>query len=180
MFKIIIVAVVVTIVGLFVMSQIDPNNNQTSGSNVVDKVSVDDKGNVKVTITGNVLHPGEYTISPSATLGELILKAGGALVGSDTSAFNDGLIIGTRTSFYIPTESEIPGTCIVTDIVKTNINTATRNELINMGGLNSSQIDALIAYRANNGSFLCLEDVMNVSGIGEKTYLSIRDKITIS
>lgn len=59
MFKIIIVTVVVTIVGLFVMSKIDPNNNSGNINNTYTS-EISSKNTIKVTITGNVLHPGEY------------------------------------------------------------------------------------------------------------------------
>lgn len=179
MFKIIIAAVIITIVGLFVMSKIDPNNQiSTVPDNT--EVSTDKSGNVKVTITGNILHPGEYLVSPASTLGELILKAGGALAGTDKNAYTESLVIGNRSSFYIAAEAEIPDTCVVTDIEKININKATKDQLEAIGGLNNSQIEAILAYRKTDGLFYALEDIMKVSGIGEKTYLSVRDKITIA
>lgn len=61
MFKIIIVTVVVTIVGLFVMSKIDPNNNSGNINNTYTS-EISSKNTIKVTITGNVLHPGEYFV----------------------------------------------------------------------------------------------------------------------
>lgn len=179
MLKIILVAVAVTVVGLFVLTQIDPVKKDGGGS--PDTVIVDTSGGtVKVTITGNVLHPGEYLMSPNSTLGDLILKAGGALAGSDPDSYSEGLVIGSRTAFYIATKAEIPESCIITDIEKVNVNSATREQLASLGGFNSAQIDALLAYRTNEGQFYCLEDIMKVSGIGEKTYLSVRDKITIA
>ena len=61
-----------------------------------------------------------------------------------------------------------------------NINTATKEQLATISGLTNSQIESILNYRNNNGMFYCLEDVMNVSGIGEKTYLLIRDKIVVA
>lgn len=179
MFKIIIVTVVVTIVGLFVMSKIDPNNNSGNINNTYTS-EISSKNTIKVTITGNVLHPGEYLITPESTLGDLIIKAGGTLVNADPNSYTPTLVIGNRTTFYIASKSEIPDTCVVTDIEKVNINTATKEQLATISGLTNSQIESILNYRTNNGMFYCLEDVMNVSGIGEKTYLLIRDKIVVA
>lgn len=179
MFKIIIVTVVVTIVGLFVMSKIDPNNNSGNINNTYTS-EISSKNTIKVTITGNVLHPGEYLITPESTLGDLIIKAGGTLVNADPNSYTPTLVIGNRTNFYIASKSEIPDTCVVTDIEKVNINTATKEQLATISGLTNSQIESILNYRNNNGMFYCLEDVMNVSGIEEKTYLLIRDKIVVA
>lgn len=119
-------------------------------------------------------------ITPESTLGDLIIKAGGTLVNADPNSYTPTLVIGNRTNFYIASKSEIPDTCVVTDIEKVNINTATKEQLATISGLTNSQIESILNYRNNTGMFYCLEDVMNVSGIGEKTYLLIRDKIVVA
>ena len=60
-----------------------------------------------------------------------------------------------------------------------NINTATLNELITLPGIGESKAKAIIDYRTNNGLFLKTEDIVNVSGISEKIYESIKELITI-
>ncbi len=60
-----------------------------------------------------------------------------------------------------------------------NINTATKSELENLEGIGDKKAQAIIDYREANGSFQSIEDIMNVTGIGEKIFLNIKDKITV-
>lgn len=180
MFKIIIAAVIVTIVGLFIMTKIDPTIATNSSIVVVDNsVSYASDSLVKVSISGQILHAGSYSISPLETLGDLIDMAGGTLENADPDSYTSGLVIGSRTNFYIPKASEIPETCTVTKIDKVNINTADQEALVSVK-FYTSQATALIDYRNTNGDFQALEDIMKVSGIGEKTYLTVRDYISLS
>ncbi len=60
-----------------------------------------------------------------------------------------------------------------------SINTGTKEELMTLDGIGESKAQAIIDYRLKNGNFLNLEDLMNVSGIGEKAYSKIKDNIKL-
>ena len=60
-----------------------------------------------------------------------------------------------------------------------NINIATQSELTDLPGIGSVLASRIIDYRKQNGSFVRVEDIRNVSGIGEKRYEAIQDKITV-
>jgi len=62
---------------------------------------------------------------------------------------------------------------------KVNINTALVPELTTLTGVGESKAQAIIKYREENGNFNKIEDIMNVSGIGEKAFEKIKDFITI-
>ena len=62
---------------------------------------------------------------------------------------------------------------------KININTATAEELISLSGIGEGRAADIIAYREENGDFSCIEDMMKVSGIGEKTFEEIKERITV-
>lgn len=59
-----------------------------------------------------------------------------------------------------------------------NINTATLEELDALPGIGPSKAQAIIDYRQKYGKFTRKEDLMGVSGIGEKTYAELKDLIT--
>lgn len=61
---------------------------------------------------------------------------------------------------------------------KININTATLDELITLDGIGTTKAEAIINYRTEHGSFTNIEDLKNVSGIGESTYEKIKEHIT--
>ena len=56
------------------------------------------------------------------------------------------------------------------DIEKININTATAEELMQLIGVGPKYADRIIAYREKYGPFKTPEDIMQVSGIGQKTF----------
>jgi len=60
-----------------------------------------------------------------------------------------------------------------------NINTASASELCELQGIGEKKAQAIIDYRNENGGFVTIEEIMNVSGIGEKTFQNIKDKITV-
>ena len=62
---------------------------------------------------------------------------------------------------------------------KININTATADELDALPGIGPSKAEAIIKYRETESRFFSPADIMNVSGIGEKTYEKIKDYITV-
>lgn len=62
---------------------------------------------------------------------------------------------------------------------KVSLNKASKDELMTLSGVGESKALAIIEYRDNNGGFKVLEDIMNVSGIGESLYNKIKDYITL-
>ena len=60
-----------------------------------------------------------------------------------------------------------------------NINTADVSKLSTLNGIGESKAQAIIKYREDNGKFTKIEDIMNVSGIGEKAFEKIKDFITV-
>lgn len=60
-----------------------------------------------------------------------------------------------------------------------NINTASKEELLTITGIGESKADSIINYRKENGSFEKIEDIKNVSGIGDSLFEKIKDYITV-
>lgn len=62
---------------------------------------------------------------------------------------------------------------------KVNINTATQTELETLTGIGPSIAAKIIQYRKENGKFESIEELKNVSGIGESKFESIRDEVVV-
>ena len=62
---------------------------------------------------------------------------------------------------------------------KISINTATKEELMTISGIGESKAKQIIEYRTSNGLFQSIEDIKNVSGIGDSLFAKIKDYITI-
>jgi len=62
---------------------------------------------------------------------------------------------------------------------KVNINTAAVDDLVTLPGIGKSYAQRIVEHRDKNGPFKKVEDLLNVRGIGEKTFERIRDRITV-
>jgi competence protein ComEA len=61
-----------------------------------------------------------------------------------------------------------------------NLNTATAIQIATLPGIGPKTADLIVQYRQKNGSFKKVEEIMNVRGIGEKTFLKLKSRITVS
>jgi competence protein ComEA len=65
-------------------------------------------------------------------------------------------------------------------VTAVNINTATATELEALPGVGAATAKRIIEYRQKNGPFKKIEDLMNVQGVGEKSFLKLRPQISVS
>jgi competence protein ComEA len=61
-----------------------------------------------------------------------------------------------------------------------NLNAATAAQLQTLPGVGASAAQRILDYRQKNGSFKKIEELMNVKGIGEKSFLKLKPLITVS
>ena len=61
-----------------------------------------------------------------------------------------------------------------------NLNTATADQLATIPGVGAKMAERIIDYRQKNGGFKKIEDLMNVSGVGEKSFLKMKPLITVT
>ena len=60
-----------------------------------------------------------------------------------------------------------------------NLNTATETQLEGLPGIGPSMAQRIVEYRKKNGAFKKAEDLMNVKGIGEKSFLKLKPLVTV-
>ena len=73
-----------------------------------------------------------------------------------------------------PTESAASRAPVV------NLNTATAAELEQLPGIGAKVAARIVEYRTKKGPFKKVEELMNVQGIGEKSFLKLRSQLTVS
>lgn len=163
-------------------------------------------GFIYVDIGGEVNSPGVYEVSEGTRLFQVIEKAGGLTENADIDVINraesvyDGQKILIES--YEETESgsesadkskEIKNSGVAnsyvnsyyngvstdTDEVQVNINTADSVTLQTIPGIGPSKAERIIEYRSTNGSFKSIDDIKNISGIGNKTFESIKKYLTV-
>ena len=124
--------------------------------------------------------------------------AGGKTEEADLSKINLAYIVEDGTQIYIPRINEDLNQVnlisdgagvgvVITDSnveenevdSKVNINTASKEKLETLPGVGETTAQKIIDYREANGKFKTIEDIKNVSGIGDAKYESLKDKITV-
>ena len=61
-----------------------------------------------------------------------------------------------------------------------NLNTATQAQLESLPGVGAKAAEAILEYREKNGKFKKVEDLMNVRGVGEKSFLKLKPLVTVT
>lgn len=130
-----------------------------------------------VEIKGAVRLPGIYNVSSKSLIKDVIEISGGLLDNADINSVNLVCPISNNQMIYIPYKKTSTSS---TSENKININLATKSELMKLSGIGEAKALAIIEYRNNKGLFLMIEDVMNVSGIGEELFNKIKKDITVS
>ncbi len=61
-----------------------------------------------------------------------------------------------------------------------NLNSATAAQIALLPGIGPKTADLIVQYRQKNGPFKKIEEIMNVRGVGEKSFLKIKDRLTVA
>lgn len=73
----------------------------------------------------------------------------------------------------------LAGTNCVSAMESVNINTASVEQLMQLDRVGANYAQRIVDYRENNGPFKAPEDIMNVKGIGKKTWEANKDRIVV-
>lgn len=138
---------------------------------------------IVVHVSGSVRNSGIVKLSEGARVNDAVERAGGVLREADINKVNLAAILNDGDKVYIPKVGEKYEEVTFTQAVSNqgiiNINTASLNELDDIPGVGPSTAEKIIEYRKSNGFFKKVEDIKNVSGIGEKKFEKIKKYITI-
>ncbi|MCB2146673.1 MAG: helix-hairpin-helix domain-containing protein [Deltaproteobacteria bacterium] len=73
----------------------------------------------------------------------------------------------------------LTGTCCASAMDKVNINTAPVEQLMQLDRVGAKYAQRIVEYREKNGPFKAPEEIMNVKGIGKKTWEANKDRIVV-
>lgn len=137
---------------------------------------------IYVDISGCVYKPGVYKINDGTRLFQVIEKAGGLTEDADRDSINQAEKVYDGQKILI--QSKLGINNVISDYTKEqngkiNINTADSMKLQEIPGVGPSTAKKIIDYRETYGKFKSVEDIVNVSGIGEKTFENIREYIIV-
>ena len=146
---------------------------------------------IVVDVAGWVSHPGVYEFLQGDRVVDALRRAGGARPGADLTGLNlaalltDGeqVVVG-RVAAGGPAaggsgSSTSTGASGGTGDGLVNLNTATLDELESLPGIGPSLGQRIIDYRELHGPFRSVDDLLNVSGIGDQRLADLRSKVTV-
>ena len=147
---------------------------------------------VVVHVDGAVVNPGVYELrSEIPRVGDAVDAAGGLAEGADTTSMNLAAPLGDGQKVHVPLQGEVApveagdvagsASAGSSDVGSSlvNINSATVEELDSLPGVGPSTAAAIVEDRDANGPFSSPEDLMRVSGIGEKKFAKLRDHVCV-
>ena len=176
------------------------SSSSTTMENTASSSSVSESKTVTCDISGAVKHEGVYTLKNGARLQELIEAAGGTTSRAQLKAINRAVLLKDQDKIHIPYKGEkvenaatigtgtgSPASSTSSESgsseqgsgEKINLNTANVADLQKLTGIGEKKAEQIIAYREQKGSFKKIEDLMQVSGIGEKTFASLKDQLAV-
>ncbi|MBS0686568.1 helix-hairpin-helix domain-containing protein [Streptococcus suis] len=171
-----------------------PQTEQTSsGQEQTEEISTEvseEPSQLVVDVKGAVDKPGLYTLEAGARVNDAVEAAGGLTSQADPKSINLAQKLSDEAVVYVASKDE--NISVVTSTTASsamspeekstslvNLNTATEADLQTISGIGAKRATDIIAYREANGGFKSVDDLNNVSGIGDKTMESIRPYVTV-
>lgn len=143
-----------------------------------------------VDVKGAVLHPNVYTLQEGQRVIDAITAAGGYTSDADSRLLNHAQRLTDEAVIYVPLIGEElpvfenptsgPDEIDESGSGSVNINTADETELMTLTGIGPAKASAIVKYRTEQGVFQTIEDLKNISGIGQKTFDALSDSITVN
>lgn len=157
-----------------------------------------------IDVCGAVNSSNVVCVPEGSRVFEAIAAAGGATEEAELKYINLAAVCEDGQKIYVPTKAEmeaqnagggggtaIPGSSVMSEQSLTgtqgnvssggtvNINNATNEELQSLTGIGPSMASRIVEYRQQNGGFKTVEDLKNVSGIGDRTFEKLKDKVCV-
>lgn len=145
---------------------------------------------IYVDIKGAVKVPGIYQLKNQQRIWDALALAGGVSEEADTTQVNYAQKVKDQMIIYVPKKGEPVPQSLETlqesalaqqnQEGKINLNTATEAELQTISGIGAKKAQEIIRFRDEQGPFKTVEELKNVSGIGEKTVERLKDMLTVT
>jgi len=174
-------------------SLVEPGSGDASSGKTSEGSSPKASAAAEVYVDGAVVSPGVYRLKDGARVAQAIDAAGGLAPEADVTGLNRASKVVDGQKIHVPTvgeqqasiaEAGVDGGASASSGVSgatglVNINTASAAELQTLSGIGPSMAQSIIDERTKNGAFASVDDLMRVSGIGEKKLAKIKDSICV-
>lgn len=205
--KIVIIVGIIVVIGIiyFIYNKNENKNIEIDEEILIennkteDEINNEETNEIVIHITGEVNNPGIIKLKEGSRIEDAIEEAGGLTENADISNVNLAYILDDGIKIKIPSSldnkdmeddeiiTEENGENIIENIAssssinssKININKATEEELKNLPGIGSELAARVVKYRTENGKFSNIEEIKNVSGIGDSKFEKIKELISV-
>lgn len=134
------------------------------------ELNTEQDNSIHVTLKGAVEEEKEVTLPRYSTLGTALEEVE-LENDADPDVLNPQTILKDHDVIIIPT--------LAPESPRISINTATKEQLMELPGVGEGTAEAIITHREQEGLFQSLEDLMQVKGIGEAKYEKLKDRISL-
>jgi competence protein ComEA len=160
--------------------------NQEMDTEERDKTKVEEEPiTMMADIKGAVINPGVYQIEEGGRVIDLIELAGGLEPDADTASINFAMHVHDEMAVYVPRIGEDVNVVLPAQSAESagkgtvNLNSAQSSELQTLPGIGPAKAEAIIEHRETNGPFKSIDDLKEISGIGDKTFEKLKDQISV-
>jgi competence protein ComEA len=165
-------------------SVVSPGDAGDGGANPSDDPvaasSGGDAASIYVHILGQVARPGLYELRDGDRAVDVVAAAGGFTDTADPAGLNLARFLTDGEQIVVPAVGEVPvGAPGVTADGKVNLNSADQAALETLPRVGPAMAQRILDWREANGPFTAVEDLLNVTGIGDKTLEGLRDLVTV-
>ncbi|OHW62520.1 ComE operon protein 1 [Andreesenia angusta] len=166
------------------------SSDELSSQGETEEARKDETTEFVVYVKGAVKYPGILVVEEGTRLADVVELAGGPEEGADFNMVNLAKKVQDEEMIHIPYageelttqplgETEATAGTTSGGNEKVNINKASEEELKSLPGIGEVTARKIVDHRASS-PFKAVEDIMDVSGIGEKKFEAIKDNITVN
>ncbi len=177
--------------GLENLEPADTSETDEEDKNIQEGSCGEEETYAYVHVCGAVQSPGVYRLKSDARVFEAVELAGGLTEEAAGEYVNQAETVTDGERIYVPTleEAQEYGTGVAEKGItsgadgniqgKININTAGKEELMQLTGIGEAKAQSILNYREEHGKFTAVEELMQIEGIKEGVFNKIKDNITI-
>ncbi len=133
---------------------------------------------ITVHVSGAVVSPGLVEVAPGARIADVVVAAGGTAAEANLAALNLAAPVRDGEQIVVPARGDGTQPAVVAD-GKVRLNTASASELEQIPGVGPVLAERIVAARQAGGGFATVEDLLDVSGIGEAKLAALRDHVVV-
>ncbi|RKN12219.1 ComEA family DNA-binding protein [Streptomyces radicis] len=139
-------------------------------------------GEVVIDVAGDVVEPGLYTLPAGSRVADAIEAAGGSEPGAPTEGLNRARPLVDGEQIVVGGEPTAPGAAAGPPGAEggpISLNSATAEQFETLPGIGPVLAGRIVTHRETHGPFTAVEELGDVTGIGERRLADLRDRVTL-